>query len=90
MRRAVLAMLTICLLLLLPAVAVARRGASGKEHSALVAAAVTAGDLSKSQGRCTRGFISTVNGNYGSLGFIPDTTWPKTSTCASTGKWMIL
>ena len=37
MRRAVLAVVTICLLL--PAVAVARRGASGKEHSALVAAA---------------------------------------------------
>ena len=56
--------------LLIPAAALAHRRATKAERSAVVAAVVHQGELSKAQADCQVVTISTVNQSYASL------TWP--------------
>jgi hypothetical protein len=52
-----------------PAVALARRLATSRQHAAVVNAAVVAHDLNQRQGRCTQVYISTANTSWAALDF---------------------
>ena len=56
--------------MLIPAAALAHRGATKAERGAIVAAVVRQGELSRAQAACQIVTISTVNQRYASL------TWP--------------
>jgi hypothetical protein len=67
--KGILPVLILATLMLLPGIAFARRRATSRERSAVVAAAVAAHDISHAQGFCAQVFISTVNPSWASLSF---------------------
>jgi hypothetical protein len=78
LKRGVLAVM--CVVLLLPAVALARHLANKHQRTAVVNAAVAAHDINRSQGRCARVFISTANNSWASLDF-PAASTGKPQNC---------